>query len=174
MKFILILFTSLFLSNHVIAKQDAGFLNSYYVTSKNRIHLVNENTLKQLDCLAKNIYWEAEGESIEGKIAVAQVTMNRLHSGKHGNTICEVVYQRTKQNKFIVCQFSWTCTRKSKMYPRNRKIFDESREIAINVMMENFRLTSVRSAMYFHSTSINPGWNKVKVAKIGKHVFYRD
>ena len=34
----------------------------------------------QLECLAKNIYYEAGGEPFEGKVAVAQVTLNRAES----------------------------------------------------------------------------------------------
>ena len=36
-----------------------------------------EDKLKQLDCLTRNIYWEAASEPFEGKVAVAQVTLNR-------------------------------------------------------------------------------------------------
>jgi len=65
---------------------------------------------KQVDCLAKNIYHEAASESYEGKLAVAQVTMNRVNSGKFPSDICSVVYQKTTdQNLKTVCQFSWTC-----------------------------------------------------------------
>ena len=33
---------------------------------------------KQLDCLTRNIYWESASEPFEGKVAVAQVTINRV------------------------------------------------------------------------------------------------
>lgn len=48
-----------------------------------------------LDCLARNIYHEAGGESIEGKVAVGLVTINRSNSGRFPDTICGVVNQRT-------------------------------------------------------------------------------
>jgi len=41
---------------------------------------VKERT-QQLECLTRNIYWEAASEPFEGKVAVAQVTMNRVASG---------------------------------------------------------------------------------------------
>jgi hypothetical protein len=44
--------------------------------------------IKQLDCLTRNIYWEAASEPFEGKVAVAQVTMNRLESGRFGDSVC--------------------------------------------------------------------------------------
>ena len=49
---------------------------------------------KQLECLARNIYFEAGGEPFEGKVAVAQVTINRANSGQFPNDICRVVYQK--------------------------------------------------------------------------------
>ena len=42
----------------------------------------------QLKCLAQNIYYEAGSETFEGKVAVAQVTMNRLESGRFANNVC--------------------------------------------------------------------------------------
>ena len=50
--------------------------------------------LRELDCLTRNIYWEAASEPFEGKVGVAQVTMNRLASGKFADTVCGVVYQK--------------------------------------------------------------------------------
>lgn len=133
-----------------------------------------QEKLKQLECLAKNIYWEAAHEPYEGKVAVAQVTMNRLESGRYGKTLCQVVFQRTKVYETVICQFSWTCSGQSKVPPRNTRLFKESEEIARRVYFENYRLPHMTKAMYFHNTTVRPGWNKVKVAQIGQHIFYRD
>ena len=62
---------------------------------------------KQLDCLAKNIYHEAKGEPFEGKVAVAQVTINRAASGQFPSDICKVVYQKNVVYDKVLCQFSW-------------------------------------------------------------------
>ena len=71
---------------------------------------VSQEYNKQVECLAKNIYWESASESYEGKLAVAQVTMNRVNSGKFPSDICSVVYQKTvNRESRTVCQFSWTC-----------------------------------------------------------------
>jgi spore germination cell wall hydrolase CwlJ-like protein len=130
--------------------------------------------LKQLECLARNVYWEAAAEPFEGKVAVAQVTMNRLESGKFGNSICQVVFQRTKVYETVICQFSWTCTGKSRVPPRNQRLFKESEDVARKVYFENYRLPNMTKAMYFHNTTVRPGWNKVKITQIGQHIFYRD
>lgn len=47
-----------------------------------------------VQAMAQVIYHEARGESQEGKIAVGQVVMNRVKSGKYPNTVYEVVWQR--------------------------------------------------------------------------------
>jgi spore germination cell wall hydrolase CwlJ-like protein len=48
-----------------------------------------------LDCLARNIYYEAGLESEEGKVAVGLVTINRSNDEKFPQTICGVVNQKT-------------------------------------------------------------------------------
>jgi spore germination cell wall hydrolase CwlJ-like protein len=139
-----------------------------------KLQQAHAERLKQLECLARNVYWEAAGESFEGKVAVAQVTMNRLESGKFGNSICQVVFQRTKTYETVICQFSWTCTGKVRIAPRNKRLFKESEDIARKVYLENYRLPHMTKALYFHNTTVRPGWNKVKIAQIGQHIFYRD
>ena len=47
---------------------------------------------RQLGCLAKNIYHEAGNEPFEGKVAVAQVTLNRASSDKFPDDVCKVIY----------------------------------------------------------------------------------
>jgi spore germination cell wall hydrolase CwlJ-like protein len=57
---------------------------------------------RELDCLAQNIYYEAATESYEGKLAVAQVTVNRTNSGKFPTSICGVVKQKNVINGALV------------------------------------------------------------------------
>ena len=47
-----------------------------------------EDRTQQLACLTKNIYNEAAMEPFEGKVAVAQVTLNRVESGRFSNSVC--------------------------------------------------------------------------------------
>jgi spore germination cell wall hydrolase CwlJ-like protein len=126
---------------------------------------------KQLDCLAMNIYREAGGEPFEGKAAVAQVTINRANSGRFPDDICKVVYQ--KDDRLGLCQFSWYCQNNSIVRPKNNSAYNESMEVAKMVLLEGFALPSVKTALYFHSTDINPKWPYKKIAVIGRHVFYQ-
>ena len=128
---------------------------------------------RQLGCLAKNIYHEAGGEPFEGKVAVAQVTLNRTASGKFPGDICKTIYQKNVVYEKVVCQFSWYCDRETSVKPLNKAVYNESMEVAKKVLLEGFRLPSLNNALYYHADYINPGWNREKVAKVGRHIFYR-
>ena len=90
---------------------------------------------KQLDCLAINIYREAGYENFEGKVAVAQVTMNRVSDGRFGKDVCGVVYQKNVVMDKVVCQFSWHCDSAHKSRPIGQKAYDESYEVAKKVLL---------------------------------------
>ena len=50
---------------------------------------------KDVDCLARNIFYEAGGEPTEGKVAVGMVTINRANDPAYPTGVCGVVKQRT-------------------------------------------------------------------------------
>jgi len=129
---------------------------------------------RQLDCLTRNIYWEAASEPFEGKVAVAQVTMNRVASGQFGEGVCGVVYQQNNYLGKMVCQFSWVCEATHKIRPIYPALYRESEEVAKKVLLENFRLSTMRDALYFHGDYVNPNWGKKKISQIGRHIFYKD
>jgi spore germination cell wall hydrolase CwlJ-like protein len=128
---------------------------------------------KQLDCLARNIYHEAGYEPFEGKVAVAQVTINRAESGQFPSDICQVVYQKNVVYEKVLCQFSWYCDSASLKKPMNGAVYTESMEVAKKVLLEGFRLPDLKNALYFHGDYINPGWGKKPLVKIGRHIFYQ-
>jgi len=117
----------------------------------------------EISCLAKNIYMEARGESIQGQIAVAQVTLNRVRSGKFQGSVCGVVYAHK--------QFSWTNKKTSQI--KDSKAWQVSNEIARAVLTNSVPLPAFK-ALYFHTRQVNPRWNRNKqiVARIGNHIFY--
>lgn len=117
----------------------------------------------EIFCLAKNIYHEARGEPLEGQIAVAQVTMNRVASGDFHKTVCGVVYAYK--------QFSWTLDSKRKV--TDIKAWEASVDIAAAVLTRSVQLPNFK-ATYFHTKQVNPRWNRNKrvVAVIGNHIFY--
>lgn len=121
-------------------------------------------TKNDLDCLTKNIYYEARGEDLRGRVAVAHVTLNRVKSGYWGNTICKVVYAKK--------QFSWTLAKK---LPRpDSKVWAESEEVARKVLAGH-RVRGLNKSLFYHATYIkDPNWadHSHKVGQIGNHVFY--
>lgn len=128
---------------------------------------------RQLGCLAKNIYYEAGSEPFEGKVAVAQVTMNRVENSQFPGDVCKVIYQKNIFYEKVVCQFSWVCDREATFRPTNRANYNESMIAAQKVLLEDYRLPSLKNALYYHADYINPGWKKEQVAKIGHHIFYK-
>ena len=131
-------------------------------------HVVSQDVNKQLLCMAKNIYYEAASESFEGKLAVAQVTMNRANSPKFPSTICEVVYQKTGKTY----QFSWVGENVGPI--RNKYAWEECLIVARKALTEpKLHDTIYRTkSMFYHNTSVNPAWKLKYVAKIGNHLFY--
>lgn len=129
---------------------------------------------KELECLAKNIYYEAGTEPFEGKVAVAQVTINRTKSKDFPKDICAVVYEKNIVYNKVICQFSWYCEQQTKVRPIHAATYKESEAVAKKVLLEGFRLDIIREdTLYYHADYVNPRWKKERVAKIGKHIFYR-
>jgi spore germination cell wall hydrolase CwlJ-like protein len=122
---------------------------------------------KSLNCLAKNIYFEARDQSELGQIAVARVTVNRLSSDKYPNSVCEIVYQH--------CQFSWTCNRKERIIS-DKESWNKSVKIARIVLAFNSYQNVVKDATYYHVETIHPSWSKqmVKVGQVDDQIFYRE
>jgi len=129
---------------------------------------------QQLDCLAINIYREAGYEPFEGKVAVAQVTLNRVQTGKFGKDVCGVVYQKNVIMEKVVCQFSWACDSVHRSRPINKEAYNESYEVAKKVLLEGFRLSVLKDALYYHAAYVNPRWPLEKIGQIGQHIFYRE
>ena len=121
--------------------------------------------VKELKCLADNIYFESLIEPVAGQIAVANVTMNRVASKHFPNTVCEVVWQKK--------QFSWTHDGKSDV-PSEKVLWFEVYNIAEKVY--NGEISDItEGSTFYHADYVNPSWaNKMdrKVVKIGRHIFY--
>lgn len=135
----------------------------------------------ELECLAKNIYFEARGESLTGKIAVANVTMNRVRHHKYPSTVCGVVtqakwYVNWKGNRLPKrnqCQFSWFCDGQADE-PVDKRAYRDSLRVAEIVYNGYQDLTD--GSLFYHSTKVEPYWvaSMERVKSIGAHIFYKD
>ena len=125
---------------------------------------------ENLQCLAKNIYFEGRNQPWIGQVAIAQVTLNRVKSAAFPSTICEVV----KQKKRNICQFSWYCDGKSDN-PQDLDRWMEAQSLAWNVVENGKHRGLTEGATHYHATYVNPRWATTLqlVGGIGEHIFYR-
>jgi len=134
---------------------------------------------KQLTCMAKNIFYEAGNESLNGQAAVARVVMNRIAHG-FGKDPCAVIYQASHVDKLIdneiqkvkLCQFSWVCEGKNDPNKNSIK-YKQAEQVAYNVLAyDEYQNVVPKTALFFHNLSVDPLWPYKQVAKIGNHIFY--
>ena len=125
-----------------------------------------------LQCLALNLYHEARSEPLEGQIAVAAVTLNRVRSGDFPDSVCGVVKQGG-QKQLNRCQFSWWCDGKSDE-PANAEAWAKSEALARRALFGELA-DPTGGALWYHATYVSPFWSnrKVQTAWIGRHIFYR-
>jgi len=165
------------MTNRVLASIAVIFLAIILIRAEMRMDRIEEKlddivqtketikyTPKDIECLTKNIYYEAGIEDRVGKYAVANITVNRMKAGYWGKNICHVVYA----NK----QFSWTL---KKTLPKpNQNLWRESRDIALAVL-DGARVRGLKHSLYYHADYIRqPYWADTAeyVLTIGRHLFY--
>ena len=132
-------------------------------------------------CMAKNIFFEAAVESTAGKLAVAQVTLNRVNSNKFPSSVCDVVYEGSHfasgHPKRDMCQFSWYCDGKGDTPPAKSRLWHDAQDLAKYVILRQNDLPDITDgATYYHARYIDaPRWTnrKIVTATIDQHIFYR-
>ena len=169
MRSIPILFSILISTIILVVAFTSNTENKYNIPVKISYYQLSKPLQKQIDCLAENIYFEAGHESLEGKVAVALVTLNRLSTGFYGNDICGVVKQKANG----VCQFSWVCMSKS-LTNANKLLYNDIKQLAVNIVMNYDVIRDVTyGATYYHADYVNPQWGLPKTTQIGRHIFYK-
>jgi spore germination cell wall hydrolase CwlJ-like protein len=186
-----------------------GIAGAVVESAKDRLgYVINTLTtpvvdLKEVACLARNIFFEAANEPEEGKVAVGLVTINRSQDPRFPSSVCGVVDQKvtrdiaqekvfktqtvwgtktetqTVWSKLTICQFSWRC-----MFVKNPKSEDErwieSQRVALELLADPTEYADLRvkydGALYFHATAIRPVWAKQKkaIGRVGGHWFYQE
>ena len=134
--------------------------------------------LTDLQCLTANLYFEARGEKPVGKVAVADVTKNRVQSKKYPKSVCSVVFQkhqfswvkqqsRNSIQKVLNGSVSGFKAADKAAYHRAEEIAEKSLKGLVRVLPE--------SSLHYHATYVKPSWSRKmqKYATIGSHVFYR-
>jgi spore germination cell wall hydrolase CwlJ-like protein len=123
-------------------------------------------------CLSEVLYFEARGETEAGQVGVAEVIFHRLASGRHGNTICAVIYEGATQT---FCQFTFACDG-SLDRPRTADAWRAAQVLAARIMTGQVRAPEILDgATHYHTTAVRPTWapQMQLLARIGNHIFYR-
>lgn len=112
------------------------------------------------NCLADVIYAEARGEGYTGQVAVAEVVVNRMNSGKFGGSICGVARAKGQFAKRPAI--------------KEHGAYQTALNVAQSVI-DGSAPKVTNGATYFHTTAVSPSWSKKfkRTKKIGVHVFYR-
>ena len=134
---------------------------------------------KEVECLAKNIYFEAGNQDIQGRIAVGMVTINRVRSHKHPNSICEVVWRKLKNKRGkLVAHFSWTLDGKPDV-PQELDVYEETIILAKAMLAEqslsNF-VDITNGSTHYHAHYVTPWWSSKlnHTLVVGDHLFYNN
>ena len=139
--------------------------------------------VQELECLALNVYHESRSDNFAGRVAVADVVMNRVDSNLFPDSICEVVNQsvmRTNWKGNVVpvrgmCHFSWFCDGLSDE-PMETDSYEDAKIVAEMVLRGGWRGIT-EGATHYHATYVSPNWindrGMVPVGRIGLHKFYR-
>jgi N-acetylmuramoyl-L-alanine amidase len=117
-----------------------------------------------VECMAKVVLHEAANQPREGKIAVAQTLMNRLHNGRFGGSICEVVNQRGQF--FHIASFQprrGTDGWQDAVEVAHEVLAGEAKPVAPGAMF--FRASYAPASAFFRS--------RQRVATVGAQIFYR-
>lgn len=138
-----------------------------------RMGLTDEKArAREEKCLAEVVYFEARGEAVRGQIAVAQVVMNRVFSGKYPNTVCGVVYQN--KHRHLACQFTFACDNYADVI-REPDMWERAKKISKAMLDGQIWLPEVGKSTHYHAYYVHPSWvsEMTRLYKFGVHTFYR-
>ena len=131
-----------------------------------RAHATSDVPDAERECLAGAVYFEAQGEPIEGQLAVAEVVLNRAASGEYPSSICAVVTQPA--------QFSFV--REGRFPPIDRGSDAWRKAVAVaRIAAEDLAGTLSSDVLWYHADYVAPSWGRRlhRATRIGAHIFYR-
>jgi spore germination cell wall hydrolase CwlJ-like protein len=118
------------------------------------------HTAKDKECLQRAMFFESNRSSRDGMIAVGTVVMNRLRSGKHGNTICQVVGERGQFAPGVMTR------------PMNSKAMPDVEEAA-EAVLSGERKAKLKNSMFFHTAGLRFPYKNMHYTMVaGGNAFY--
>ncbi|TIV58031.1 cell wall hydrolase [Mesorhizobium sp.] len=120
----------------------------------------SSHSLKDKECLQRAMFFESNRSSRDGMIAVGTVVMNRLRSGQHGNTICEVVGEKGQFAPGVLTR------------PMNSRALPDVEEAA-DAVLRGERKAKLKNTMYFHTAGLRFPYNNMHYTMVaGGNAFY--
>lgn len=122
--------------------------------------------LRQIDCLARNNYFEAANQGRRGMEAVTQVVFHRMESGLYPDQACQVITQPR--------QFSWVSDGKSHII-RDKDAAKLAYDVALNMWLYRSKMVDeTGGATSYHAYYVSPKWrNLQETVQIGAHKFFK-
>lgn len=165
------------LASLLVASPALASNNTYSFRSRDAVltvintDVLSAHTVKQITCMARNIYHEARGQSVANQQAVAWVTRNR--STLTGRSICDVVFESHQVRGRRIGQFSWTVLRHTRLM--EKPAWDQAQIMAHQVMMSDRSRDFTRGATHFHERTVQPSWSRAGSdhRNFGAHTFVR-
>ncbi len=115
---------------------------------------------KDKECLQRAMFFESNRSSRDGMVAVGTVVMNRLRSGQHGNTICEVVGERGQFAPGVMTR------------PMNSRALPDVEEAA-DAVLRGERKAKLKNTMYFHTAGLRFPYKNMHYTMVaGGNAFY--
>ncbi|WP_217575089.1 cell wall hydrolase [Mesorhizobium sp. GbtcB19] len=117
-------------------------------------------SMKDKECLQRAMFFESNRSSRDGMIAVGTVVMNRLRSGQHGNTICEVVGEPGQFAPGVLTR------------PMNSRALPDV-EAAADAVLKGERKAKLKNTMYFHTAGLRFPYKNMHYTMVaGGNAFY--
>ena len=150
----------------------------YILSSLLLLLLISTVKADERTCLVEAVYFEARSETFIGKLAVANVILERMHNKSFPNTICGVVKQgRYWEGKPVRnrCQFSYWCDGKPETIA-NINALEEVVKV-VQLTLDGVMLRDTLKATHYHAVYVSPSWAVSKefvlMDTVGEHIFYK-
>lgn len=126
---------------------------------------LSEEDIYLIACI---VDWEANAEVYEGKLAVANVILNRVRSGLYPNTVSGVIYQRGQFGGVLDSAGNYSTRWQARLAsgPRNQECYQAARDAAAGV-------NNVIGYMSFNGTIYCNLSSFKSYIIIGNHCFYQ-
>ncbi|UVK39017.1 cell wall hydrolase [Mesorhizobium sp. AR10] len=122
--------------------------------------LSSRHTAKDKECLERAMFFESNRSSRDGMIAVGTVVMNRLRSGQHGSTICQVVSEKGQFAPGVMTR------------PMNSKAMPDVEEAA-EAVLKGERKAKLKDTMFFHTAGLRFPYKNMHYTMVaGGNAFY--